>query len=93
MMRSGLLVAAVRITIGTSPPARSRRQSSKPSTSGKAEVEHDDARRRRSTASSPRRPCFTDDLEARLLEVRADERADRVVVLDHDGNAAHGLIA
>jgi hypothetical protein len=36
---------------------------------------------------------FADDLEPGTLEVCADERADRVVVFDDDGDAAHGRTA
>jgi hypothetical protein len=33
------------------------------------------------------------DLEAGLLQVRADEGADRLVVFDHDRDTAHGRTA
>src|SRR5919108_121078 len=61
---------------------------------GKAEVEHDEARLlppdRLEAAFAG---ALTDDLEAGLLQVRADECADRFVVFDHDGDAGHGRIA
>src|SRR5262249_4880822 len=61
---------------------------------GQPEVEHDEAGPTTVDCFEALRPrAFTNDLEAGLLEIRTDERADRFVVFDHDGDTSHGRVA
>ncbi len=91
-MRSSSWPRAVSISIGTSEPARIRRQTSKPSRSGQHHVE--EHRGERARCSSRRRPSravpLAAHLEAERPQVVGHEPRERRVVLDHQDALGHG---
>ena len=79
--------------IGTAERARRRRQTSKPSTPGQPDVEDDEPDRVARELGQRLLPGpHPEDAEAVAVEVGADERPDRLLVLDeHDHPAGRAV--